>query len=114
MNITCTDKAVVEYLGEFPTTVISMHGNSKKGSCSEYVRTSESVKSEIKGKVKNDQPRNVYSEMVLDNSMEAPREASPEFQTCKYQAEESRLHIPLIDQHDECQSVHSGNHTVER
>ena len=73
MNITCTDKAVVEYLGEFPTTV-SMHGNSKKGSCSEYVRTSESVKSDIKDKVKNDQPRNVYSEMVLNNSMEAPRD----------------------------------------
>ena len=51
-----------------------MHGNSKKGSRSEYAKTSESVKSDIKDKVKNDQPRNVYSEMVLDNSMEAPRD----------------------------------------
>jgi hypothetical protein len=92
MNITCTDKAVVEYLGEFPTTV-SMHGNSKKGSRSEYVRTSESVKSDIKDKVKNDQPRNVYSEMVLDNSMEAPpsrREYIPRIPS-------RREYIPLIE-----------------
>ena len=73
MKITCTENAVVEYLGRFPTTV-SMHGNSKKGSSSEYVRTSESVKNEIKNKVKCEQPRNVYSEVVLNNSVEAPRD----------------------------------------
>ena len=38
------------------------------------MRTSESVKYEIKDKVKNEQPRNVYSEMVLNNSIEAPRD----------------------------------------
>ena len=43
MDITCTGKAVVEYVGTFPSTV-SMHRNSKKGSCSEYVKTSESTK----------------------------------------------------------------------
>ena len=82
MEVTCTEKAVVEYLGQFPTTV-SMHGNSKKGSSSEYVRTSESVKYEIKDKVKNEQPRNVYSEMVLNNSIEAPRDLK-QVQNFKY------------------------------
>ena len=73
MGITCMGRAVVEYLGKFPETP-SMHGNSEKGSCSEYVRTSESTKSKMIEKVRNDQPQNVYSEMVLENSMEAPQD----------------------------------------
>ena len=59
MDITCTGKVVVEYVGTFPSSV-SMHGNSKKGSCSEYVRTSESTKSKIVDRVKNEQPRNIF------------------------------------------------------
>ena len=43
MNVACHGKAVAEYLGVFPLTT-SMHGNSKKGSGSEYVRTSESTR----------------------------------------------------------------------
>ena len=71
--MTCTEIVVVEYLGQLPTTV-SMHRNSKKGSSSKYVRTSESVKYKIKDRVKNEQPINVYTEMVLDNLVEAPRD----------------------------------------
>ena len=90
MNITCTGKAVVEYIGEFPANV-SMHGNSKKGSCSEYVRTSKATKLKIMDKVKSDQPRNVYCEMVLENSMEAPRDLKQVQNFKQANAKEQRL-----------------------
>jgi hypothetical protein len=72
MNVACHGKAVAEYLGVFPLTT-SMHGNSKKGSGSEYVRTSKSTRKEINDRVTNAPPRNVYCDMVLEDSIDAPR-----------------------------------------
>ena len=46
MNGNCLGKAVVEYLGTFPTTPCT-HGNSKKGGGSEYIRTTEATKNKI-------------------------------------------------------------------
>ena len=71
MDTTCIGKAVVEYLGEFPRTA-STHGNTKKGTGSEYIRTSLSTKSKIMEKVKTDQSHSVYRDMILEDPMEAP------------------------------------------
>ena len=71
MGVTCMD-AIVEYLGTFPTTT-SVHGNRKKGICSEYVRTSAATSAKISERVKNEPARNVYCDMVLDDSIDAPR-----------------------------------------
>ena len=72
MDATCQRRAVAEYLGTFPSHT-AMHRNSKKGAGSEYVRTSEATKEKIKEKVACAPPRNVYSDMVLENSFDAPR-----------------------------------------
>ncbi|CAB4015460.1 Hypothetical predicted protein [Paramuricea clavata] len=77
MGVTCTGKAVVEYLGTFPST-ISVHGNSKKGTGSEYVKTCATTKEKINDRIKNEPPRNVYCDMVLDDSMDAPRNLKQE------------------------------------
>ena len=72
MGVTCMDNAIVEYLGTFPTAT-SVHGNSKKGICSEYVRTSAPTAAKISERVKNEPARNVYCDMVLDDSIDAPK-----------------------------------------
>ena len=72
VGVTCMGKAVVEYLGTFPS-IISVHGNSKKGTGSEYVKTCATTKEKINDRIKNEPPRNVYCDMVLDDSMDAPR-----------------------------------------
>ena len=72
MDATCQRRAVTKYLGTFPSHT-AMHGNSKKGAGSEYVRTSEATKEKIKEKVACAPPRNVYTDMVLENSFDAPR-----------------------------------------
>ena len=73
---------MVEYLGTFPITA-SIHGNSKNGTSSEYVKITESVKSKIMEKIKTNQPRNVYCEIILENSIEAPRNLE-QVQNAKY------------------------------
>ena len=45
----------------------------QKGICSEYVRTSAAVTEKINDRVKNEPARKVYCDMVLDDSMDAPR-----------------------------------------
>jgi hypothetical protein len=71
MNVACHGKAVAEYLCVFPLTT-SMHRNSKKGSGSEYIRTRESTRKEINDRVTNAPPRNIYCDMVLEDSIDAP------------------------------------------
>ena len=73
VDVTCMGKAIVEYLGTFPLTT-SEHGNSKKGICSEYVRTFAAVTEKINDRVKNEPARKVYCDMVLDDFMVAPRD----------------------------------------
>ena len=72
LDITSQGKAVVEYLGVFPLTT-TMHGNSKKGSSSEYVRTCDTTKKNINDRITDAPPRKVYSDMVLEDSVNAPR-----------------------------------------
>ena len=71
MDATCQGRAVAEYLGTFPSHT-AMHRNSKKGAGSEFVRTSEAKKEKIKEKVACSPPRNVYTDMVLENCPDAP------------------------------------------
>jgi hypothetical protein len=49
-------KLVVEYLGTFPS-IISVHGNSKKGTGSEYMRMCATTKEKINNRM--DAPRNL-------------------------------------------------------
>ena len=72
MPIECKDKAVVEYLGTFPRHP-STHGNSKRGSESEYVRTREIVMQRKSKNVQFKQPRDVYARMLLKDPDNAPR-----------------------------------------
>jgi hypothetical protein len=66
--------AVVEYIGIFPNTP-SVHGNSKSSNA-EYVRTSEATKNKLIEKVSATSvaPRKIYEEMILDDSLSAPRD----------------------------------------
>ena len=50
-----------------------MHGNTKKGSSSEYVRTFENTTKKIIERITNTPPRNVYSDMVLEDCVNGPR-----------------------------------------
>ena len=50
-----------------------MHGNTKKGSSSEYVRTCENTTKKIIERITTTPPRNVYSDMVLEDSVNGPR-----------------------------------------
>ena len=72
MDITCQGKAVAEYIGVFTLTT-SMHGNTKKGSSSEYVRTCENTTKRIIERITNTPQRNVYSDMVLEDCVNGPR-----------------------------------------
>ena len=63
--------AIVEYIGILPESV-SIHGNRKKNDC-EYIRTSTSIRNNIKEKVVNAPPRRVYSDIVIENPNAAPR-----------------------------------------
>lgn len=57
--------AVVEYLGKFPKKG-SAHGNRQKGD-SEYIRSSKKCRDELRNTVKENQPRKVYKNMVVDS-----------------------------------------------
>lgn len=58
----------MEYIDNFPNTP-SVHGNSKSSNA-EYVRTSEATKIKLVKKVNASSvaPRQIYEEMVLDDS----------------------------------------------
>ena len=62
------------FIGNFPNTP-SVHGNSKSLS-SEYVRTSEATKIKLMEKVNasSSPPKKIYEEMILDDSLSAPRD----------------------------------------
>ena len=65
--------AIVEYLGTYPETA-SLHGNAKKTTNSEYIRSSEAVMETIAEEVKHQAPLDVYTNMVLNDSLSAPRD----------------------------------------
>jgi hypothetical protein len=83
-------KLVVEYLGTFPS-IISVHGISKKGTGSEYMRMCATTKEKINDRIKNEPPRNVYCDMVLDDSMDAPRNLKQIQNFKQAQARENKL-----------------------
>jgi hypothetical protein len=65
--------AVVEYIGQFPRTP-SFHGNGKK-SQGEYIRTDKHVKDKIiKAVESGKRPREIYADMLLNDSINAPRD----------------------------------------
>ena len=77
--------AVVEYTGTFPQNV--PHGNAKNSN-TEYVRSSEAVKTKLAEKFKDTNgslvaPKNVYEEMVLEDPENAPRDLK-QVQNLKY------------------------------
>ena len=65
-------RAVIEYIGTFPDTT-SIHGNSKQ-SQGQYIRTASEVINKIKTSAASSQPRKVYTDMVLDSSMDCPHD----------------------------------------
>ena len=62
---------IVEYVGTYPDTN-RPHGNCKKVG-HDYVSTRKQVITEIKARVQHKNPRQVYAEMIQENSMMAPR-----------------------------------------
>ncbi|CAG2244601.1 unnamed protein product [Mytilus edulis] len=73
--------AFVEYIGIFPTTT-SLHGNNKNGH-GDYIRTNAQIVDDIKGMVKTQNCREIYTDLALDDSMEAPRDLK-QIQNFKY------------------------------
>ena len=65
-------KAVVEYQGIHPGTSLP-HGNAKQIN-RPFVRTHPDTLRRVDDKVKHRQPRDVYQSMVLQDSMNAPRD----------------------------------------
>jgi hypothetical protein len=69
--------AVVDYIGIFPQNV-DPHGNAKHCN-TDYVRSSEAVKTKLTEKFKNNNgsllsPRKIYEEMVLEDPENAPQD----------------------------------------
>ena len=64
---------LVEYIGKYPTINFA-HGNAKN-SKGDYMRTSDNINSEIIDKIiAHQMPRQVYTDMVLNDSDNAPRD----------------------------------------
>ena len=81
-SLTTTRKqdAVVEYIGPYLDN-ISIHGNAKSANS---VRTTPTVMTNIKDKIKVQQPREVYTTLTLDGSNCALRDLK-QVQNAKYQ-----------------------------
>jgi len=63
-------RSLHEYIGHYPG--LSVHGNNKNNI--EYVRSSDKVMKQIAEDVQHNQPRKVYNNLILENSItEAPR-----------------------------------------
>ena len=71
----------IEYIGKFPDITTS-HGNAKSEN-NEYVRTQPQIKEKIKGYTKAAAPRDVYAKMLLEDSINAPRDLK-QVQNVKY------------------------------
>ena len=69
------NNAAVEYLGQYPSTV-SVHGNCKRTK-SNFVRTTEAARDQVENAVQmGNKPREIYEDMVLNDSVNAPRTSS--------------------------------------
>ncbi|RDH83421.1 MAG: hypothetical protein DIZ80_08245, partial [endosymbiont of Galathealinum brachiosum] len=78
---------IVEYVGTFPSKTLP-HGNSKAAH-GDYVRTSVKVKTAIQDRVVNSTPRQVYTDMVLNSSSNAPQNLR-QVQNIKYTVEKKK------------------------
>ena len=89
-----SNNAVFEYLGKYPLHTIP-HGNARTPG-GEYVKTAHTVKTVIVANLAHNKlPRQIYTDLVLEDSKEAPRDLR-QVQNIKYAHEKEKQQICLL------------------